>query len=926
MKYLFLFKSEEEHTSAKESIGEVTPRVSFVMENNNVYYTPNILENDYSLQYFTIEALEDGLTARLSVDACEYHVNDGDWTTLAAGTDTIAINTGQTLSFRGNLIPTSSNGIGTFTISKKCNVKGNIMSLLYGDNFEDQTDLTGKDYSFFKLFYNCTNIIDSSKLILPATTLASNCYSRMFEGCTGLTTVPELPATTLAYSCYYSMFYGCTGLTTVPELPATTLAEYCYNYMFYNCTSLTTAPELPATTLTPYCYSRMFYGCTNLTTAPELPATTLTTSCYYSMFQGCTSLTQAPELPAITLTTSCYYFMFQDCTSLTTAPSILPATTLASTCYYGMFSGCTDLTTAPELPATTLSNNCYSYMFYGCSKLNYIKALFTTTPSNIYTNNWVYQVSSTGTFVKNKNATWNVTGVNGIPTGWTVINDGEENNDNDYHSEYFTIEALKDGLKAKLSVDECEYRVDDGDWTTLYEGTYTIAINTGQTLSFRGKLIPNSISGIGKFTVSKQYNVSGNIMSLLYGDDFEGKEDLTGKNYAFYNLFSSSTTLISAENLILPATTLAKSCYNNMFAGCTNLTTAPELPSTTLAERCYNCMFQGCSKLTTAPELPATTLADSCYRIMFENCKALTTAPELPATTLASSCYYSMFYGCTSLKTAPVLPATTLADSCYDYMFRGCTSLTTAPELPATTLADNCYNSMFYSCTNLTTAPKLPATTLADWCYYYMFYGCTNLTTAPELPATGLAVNCYGYMFWKCTSLNNITMLATDISATNCLSNWVSEVASTGTFVKSPSMTSLPRGVNGIPNGWTVVNISPCIINQASESITFVYSDGLFTPTNEIIDLSQYFTNEELLSVQPECEITVTLQDKTDNVLTSDYVWTNDKTLSDVLNELDVTTDVYDINVIITEVNAPEDNGYYYYYMLDETEPFVEKD
>ena len=59
-------------------------------------------------------------------------------------------------------------------------------------------------------------------------------------------------------------------------------------------------------------------------------------------------------------------------------------------------------------------------MFYGCSKLNYIKALFTTTPSNSYTGSWVSGVASSGTFVKNKNATWNVTGSNGIPSGWTV--------------------------------------------------------------------------------------------------------------------------------------------------------------------------------------------------------------------------------------------------------------------------------------------------------------------------------------------------------------------------------------------------------------------------------------------------------------------------------------------------------------------------
>lgn len=68
-------------------------------------------------------------------------------------------------------------------------------------------------------------------------------------------------------------------------------------------------------------------------------------------------------------------------------------------------------------------------MFQDCTSLNYIKANFTTTPSSTYTNNWVNNVAPTGTFVKNHNASWDVTGNNGVPTGWTVTNDlrGVEN-------------------------------------------------------------------------------------------------------------------------------------------------------------------------------------------------------------------------------------------------------------------------------------------------------------------------------------------------------------------------------------------------------------------------------------------------------------------------------------------------------------------
>ena len=208
--------------------------------------------------------------------------------------------------------------------------------------------------------------------------------------------------------------------------------------------------------------------------------------------------------------------------------------------------------------------------------------------------------------------------------------------------------------------------------------------------------------------------------------------------------------------------------------------------------------YENCATVSTA---------NARFCSLFEGCESLTTTPELPATTLAESCYEYMFYGCTGLTVAPELPATTLAESCYESMFNGCTSLTAAPELPATILAKLCYYQMFSGCTNLTTAPELPATALAISCYRQMFHGCTNLTAAPELPATTLVNYCYQEMFYGCTNLSSITMLATNIPASGgCLSNWVSGVASTGTFTKAAAMTSLPTGTSGIPKGWTVVN------------------------------------------------------------------------------------------------------------------------
>ena len=387
--------------------------------------------HDYSQDYLTFDVKSDGnitWTVNNSSNAktISYSKNDGTWTDITSTTSgaTIPVVTGDKVRFKGD---NSTYGSGA---SSSCNrfggtatyeAYGNIMSLVDSTSFGTLTTLNS-NYTFSDLFYNCASLLSVTNLSLPATTLTNDCYHGMFLGCTSLTTAPTLPATTLTDKCYSNMFNGCTSLTTAPTLPATTLATACYDCMFYGCASLTTAPTLPATTLTNQCYGSMFCGCTSLTTAPSLPATTLAENCYYQMFSECTSLTTTPTLPVMNLASGCYWKMFKGCTSLTTAPA-LPATTLQTYCYYQMFSGCTSLTTAPDLPALLLKTYCYASMFEGCSNLNYVKCLATNISASYCVHNWLTNVKTMGTFVKNSNmSSWEKDQYgNGVPQYWTII-------------------------------------------------------------------------------------------------------------------------------------------------------------------------------------------------------------------------------------------------------------------------------------------------------------------------------------------------------------------------------------------------------------------------------------------------------------------------------------------------------------------------
>lgn len=176
----------------------------------------------------------------------------------------------------------------------------------------------------------------------------------------------------------------------------------------------------------------------------------------------------------------------------------------------------------------------------------------------------------------------------------------------EYDKEYFTTVALEDGTITftPISSNAISYSTDNGNtWT---EGNSVNVVN-GDSVIWKGTMTPLEYEGIGSFTSTCNFDVQGNIMSLLFDDYFKNQLSLEGKNYCFPGLFYGLTKIINAENLSLPATTLSRSCYNCMFMDCTSLTTAPELPATTLAEYCYVNMFNGCSSLNYIKAMFTTT-------------------------------------------------------------------------------------------------------------------------------------------------------------------------------------------------------------------------------------------------------------------------------------------------------------------------------
>lgn len=93
------------------------------------------------------------------------------------------------------------------------NIGGNILSLLYGDDFVNHSDFpVGSVRTFSRLFYTSPNLVNAKDLILPSTTVNS-CYSEMFNYSARLISLPILPATILSEGCYaYFCSSGSSGL------------------------------------------------------------------------------------------------------------------------------------------------------------------------------------------------------------------------------------------------------------------------------------------------------------------------------------------------------------------------------------------------------------------------------------------------------------------------------------------------------------------------------------------------------------------------------------------------------------------------------------------------------------------------------------------------------------------------------------------
>lgn len=594
--------------------------------------TPPYL-NKYYYQYLTVEMLEGGEFYRFPIvytdgssEIMYYSKNDGPWTAFP---DSINVSVGDKIRFKQTVDPskTIDGHSQVMEVELKFNVYGNIMSMIYGDDFIGNDELTGLTWDFSPFaywFYGC-GVCDASNLCLPSTRLCESMYMQMFSESL-LTKAPSIIPAHLSDDCYYSMFSDCkylTGQITIPQPLSATKDTHAYEEMFATYSRNNTGLELIILALlNKYVSASDLYSiidqnhCKCRVVLPWEGMGTLADSNNSDVFSA--------ELK---------YFNYE---------------------HHGDTEpiGFTKFEMSPDVFGQVLdiqnANSLFHY--FGLWDDTFIDSNCTAIEPLQYFLN--------------------------IPLTFETLDVCE-----------FTWFGRTLYTGELVDLDFLEYSINGGAWVKYSKGVIVPANTIISWRTFKDSieedlnnedmsltLITNGVKLTGTTTTTCRFNAHGNIMSLI-SKNFETLNTIPYNN-CFKGMFAN-TQIQSAEKLILPAINLSKACYKEMFKDSTLIISPRILPvkNPRNISSIYESMFYNCYNLQTIPILMLATLFDppvngissgsSEYIGLYETC---------------TNICHSMFYDCTSLSVAPeihicYLNTTTGQGKHFQYMFSGCSNI-----------------------------------------------------------------------------------------------------------------------------------------------------------------------------------------------------------------------------------------------------------
>lgn len=629
------------------------------------------------------------------------------------------------------------------------------------------------------MFKSCT-ALDFDNDILPCSKLGPQAYSYIFNGCNGITDLSQLnlPVTRLEEDCYQFMFNSCLGLVDISTfvLPATEIAPGAYNNMFNACTNLTTAwPVFSPSIIGDYGCYRMFNGCTQLDPAPAITVDSIGPNGCQQMFINCynsktaTGIHTAGDI-TVSGTVGAHGLndIYSGCLYLTTTPILTAGSIMSNDAVntggcYRMFNALTGLTSAGYMRVGTIGSYGCQQMFQGCTNLLSMDSIIV---DSIGTRGCFNMFINDAKFANAPKITADVIGEAGC---YQMLN-------------CTTAIATADTIRARKVYQE-GLREMFNACTKLEASPYIAIDSVGESGCYR------MFGGCSNSTGSTGILTADSLVIDKIGDwacesMFEGCQRLATINgikntkmydYGCYNMFKTCTALVDISDLALTAPIMGAHCYDNMFNGCTALTTImPRIEVSYIGEQsCYQ-MFNTCKKLEAAPEIIADSIGRRGCQQMFVNCSTsaavgLNSAGNIVVNgKIAPLGLNDMYLKCTRLTTAPSVTAgsiesdgTVNTGGCYR-MFNGLPNLISAGDLNVGTIGTLACQQMFYNCAKFAHAPKITADIIGESGCWQMLNCTTAIETADTIRAREIHQEGLCEMFSGCKKLSVSPYIITD--------------------------------------------------------------------------------------------------------------------------------------------------------------------
>lgn len=603
------------------------------------YTNPNPLYNQYYYQYLTVEILEDGYFYIEGIyyddgtnEVVYYNKNNEGWVFMPDYSNPINVSKNDIIRFKSELDTSKDIGSAFYVASiydfddiASFNIYGNIMSLIYGDDFINNSELNANiTVSPFEQMFQETKVRDASNLCLPSIHLLKSMYYGFFDG------------STIEYA---------------PKIIPAHLADFCYGHMFKNCEYLEGQITIPAPL--------------------SCPAYTLGDRPYYSMFFGIEGsnlevLILALLNKQVSIDHIHGWFDFGPYNSYIKIKLVLP--------WEGVENEDPNSFSA-KLKYFEEENHGESAVF---TKFIQTPDVFGHIFNDIKNEEVLIRDLFAGNVLNDPNLRKIIDPLQYFlttPLTFETMDMCEFKWMNGYVPGHIDGDVITSPqyIRDYTPINFLEYSINNGPWQSYKDG---VVVPANSTISWRSstditsastkysfRLLTNGPHLVDSDLSTCRFNAYGNIMSLL-SPNFETLDTIPWDNcFGGYKIYIDSlamsnlsvgvfynTQIQSAENLILPAINLTDGCYAGLFAE-SDLVISPRILPVRNPRNvtgCYTDMFRDCGNLQTCPILMLATLGDppangisedsdhytfnTCSKMctgMFKNCSSLSVAPEI---------------------------------------------------------------------------------------------------------------------------------------------------------------------------------------------------------------------------------------------------------------------------------------------------------